>query len=228
MYDAIILAGGLGTRLQPAFPHLPKVLAPICGTPFIDILLSQLHLSGCIDKVIIAAGHKADCITSHFENNPSPLPLLFSIEDTPLGTGGAVKKALQLSSSEHLFVMNGDCLIHLSFTALLNQHLALGADCTLTYLKMKNPDRYGRLLVDPLTHQITAFGDHLHTNTINAGFYVLDRKALEEISLESSFSLEKEGFPLLLRKRFFGFFYEGLFIDIGTPDAYLTAQNLYE
>ena len=105
MIDAIILAGGFGTRLAKIVPNLPKALAPIRGVAFLDLMLHQLARTEIVTKAVLALGHRSEAVQNHFQNHQPPLPLAFSVETEPLGTGGALLQALQKTNSETVLVL---------------------------------------------------------------------------------------------------------------------------
>lgn len=229
MIEALILAGGLGTRLAQTVPHLPKALAPIQGTPFLDLLLKQLAQSGCISKVIFALGHKATAIQQHLQNNPYGLSIEFSIEPSPLGTGGAILQALHLSTTNQILVMNGDSYCDLSIPSLIRFHNSLCAEITLVACEVNDASRYGTLDID-CSCRILAFHEKCSPLTekrgqVNAGIYLIEKKILANRPI-CSCSLEKELFPALLNHRFFAYRCPGGFIDIGTADSYHQAQDV--
>lgn len=216
--EAVILAGGLGTRLQSVVSHVPKPMAPILGRPFLDILLNHLPP---LEKIVLAVGHKAGLITGAYQNSK----IEFSIEDEPLGTGGALKKALSLVKNESVLVLNGDSYVHVDYPAFFEAHIHHDADITLVYIPMEETGGFGKIKIDPLTHQIQAFQEKVGgPGYINAGVYLIRKSILSKF--EGTFSLEKDVFPTLAR--IYGFPSHGPFIDIGTPESYTRAQTVLE
>lgn len=221
--DAIILAGGLGTRLRETVAHVPKPLAPIRGEPFLDILLKQLEASKLITRIILAISFEAEKIITRYSQRAS---LLFSREEVPLGTGGGLKKALRLAVSEEVWVLNGDSFLELDFSQMAHFHRAQGADCTLAGLQVEDVSRYGSIFADE-KNRIIAFQEKgkAGVGLMSAGIYLLKKNLLEGI-LGDNFSLEKEGFPALLNKPLFVYPHTGKFIDIGTKESYYLAQKI--
>lgn len=218
--DAIILAGGFGTRLKKTVPDVPKGLAPIRGTPFLDLLLHQLFTSALINRVILALGDRHEKIIHYYRT--SPLNLVYSIEKKPLGTGGAVKLASSLLHSPHYFVINGDTLTPVSFKEMFDYHMTENADLTLAYGKTTTPERYGGLLIKD--GRIESFHEKTTSSPlVNAGVYLFSRDL--PFPKEEVFSLETDFFPSLLTKKMMGYFVPGDFIDIGTESSYITAQE---
>lgn len=227
MVTAIILAGGLGTRLAEAVPHLPKALAPIQGVPFLQLLLHQLEMSGIASKVILALGYKASPIQSFLQHRSYAFQLDFSIESTPLGTGGALLHALPQADSKTLLVLNGDSYFDLSLSAFLHFHCAQNGDLSIACQQVENTSRYGAIEIDPF-HRITRFCEKSGSQQpgwINAGIYLMQKELLNSFAC-GSYSLEKDFFPLFLQKNIFAYCHEGAFIDIGTPSSYREAQEI--
>lgn len=228
MFDVIILAGGFGTRLASVLPNLPKALAPIGKTPFIDLMLQRLAQEQIANKAVLALGFKSELIIEHFKNSPPVLPVEFSIETSPLGTGGALLLALQKTKSETVLVMNGDCFCNLSFTGFSSFHLEKKADLTLAVLYSQDLSRYGSVLFEQ-DGRISHFQEKTQDRNIgylSMGAYLIQRSALAEFP-EGACSIETDLFPQLLSKRAFAFKHLGEFLDIGTPQSYELAQTFF-
>jgi D-glycero-alpha-D-manno-heptose 1-phosphate guanylyltransferase len=232
MIDLIILAGGKGSRLKALFPHLPKILAPIQGIPFIEFLLRSFSRKIPLSRTILALGYEAQQVISHFQKPLSfPAPF-FSIEEVPLGTGGALKKAISLSHSPTLLVCNGDGLIDFSFSHLYSLHQQHTADLTMVCVQVEEPDQYGLVEVDPVSQRIHSFCEKKKPlgrkvpQWVNAGVYLMKRDLLNLMPLEEVFSLEKEFFPHLINQRMYAYLSQEKLIDIGTQKSYLEAEKL--
>lgn len=226
--DCIILAGGFGTRLKEVVSDVPKPLAPINGTAFLSLLLKQLASFKVIDTVILALGYKAPQVMDYFAQNPSPLPLIYALETSPLGTGGGLKNAMEASSATEFLVMNGDSYLDFSFQGFFEHHRKSQADFTMAVREVADGSRYGHVEFDA-HYRIEAFKEKTAKVCpcwINAGIYLLKRKALAMMDRNTAFSLEKEGFPLLLKKKMIAYPCEGTFIDIGTKESYAEAQEI--
>jgi D-glycero-alpha-D-manno-heptose 1-phosphate guanylyltransferase len=225
MIDAIILAGGLGTRLRKAVPNVPKPLAPIQGVPFLDLLIDQIERSGVVKKIVLAVGYRAEEILKHFEIKPRRTPLLFSNETAPLGTGGAIRQAISYTDSDHVYVFNGDSYLNCSLCGMLTH---FRSPMTMAFTRVADASRFGQLEIDS-QNRIRAFREkenNPNPGWINGGIYLFDRKVFER-SWPEAFSLEKDLFPLLLSEGIFGFQTDGLFIDIGTPESFAFAQTVF-
>jgi len=222
--EAIILAGGMGTRLQPVVADLPKCMAPVAGKPFLYYLLNTLETAG-FQHIIFALGYKYEAIEKWLANYKTSLPLTSVVEDIPLGTGGAVKMALSHATQTSVFVFNGDSYLQLDYRAMLDSHIEKKALATIALKKMFRFDRYGKVELNN-DSQIIHFGEkqYCETGFINGGVYVIDRNSLEK--LPDKFSLEKDFFePQAGIGNLAGFPTQGYFIDIGIPEDYLRAQN---
>ncbi|MFI5220398.1 MAG: nucleotidyltransferase family protein [Bacteroidia bacterium] len=224
--DCIILAGGLGTRLQKLISDIPKVMAPVNGKPFLSYQLKHLQKHN-ITKFIFSVGYKKEMIIDYCLKNENTWQLIFAEEDEPLGTGGGIKNALQHSDAENILVINGDSFFNIPYKNLYLEHLKKNALCTVALKPLKNYDRYGSVEINP-DNRITAFTEKQFQKTgyINAGVYVLNRKEFEKLNLPDKFSFEKD----FLEKYFhshpiYGFSFDEYFIDIGIPEDYNRAQD---
>ena len=228
MTDAIILAGGLGTRLKGAVPDLPKPLARVNGRPFLDILLRQLGRAQEVKRVILAVGYRSEQIIGHYANcGRFPFEILFSREDEPLGTGGALIRARGLARTGEILVLNGDSYVEIDIEGLIGFHRESGGPFTIVLKEAPDCGRYGRVGVDA-EGRVVSFGEKDGTapgpGLINAGVYVFDR-ALFEDEAERRLSLEAGLLPEYARQGGYGYIARGRFIDIGIPESYREAQR---
>ncbi len=222
--EAIILAGGLGTRLQAVVPDVPKPIAPIRGTPFLTLLLDRLAASSLITRVVLSLGYKAELIMDTYKNHSFPFDMRFVVEPYPLGTGGGTRHALCSCQEETVWVLNGDSLFTISFHDMWQFHQRQQSDLTLACAYVDDTSRYGSLFIDQ--NRILGFQEKqtgLGDGWINGGIYLLSR-SLPFPAFEV-FSLEKEFFPSILHHRVFGYCQAASFLDIGTRDSYLAAQQ---
>lgn len=227
MTTAIVLAGGFGTRLASVVPHLPKALAPIQSTPFLHILLQQLDRSGVVSKVILALGYKAVDIQSFISNQDYSFPIEYSIESTPLGTGGALLQALAKAESDPLIAMNGDSFFDLDFSDFLHFHRSKNALFTMACREIEDCSRFGAIEIGP-DLRIRSFSEKSaipRKGWINAGIYCLQKDLFSSYPAEP-YSLEKDFFPTLIKRDCFAFAHNGKFIDIGTANSYSEAQEI--
>ena len=223
--EAIVLAGGLGTRLRSAVPDLPKAMAPIAGRPFLELLLTTLVRQG-VNRVVLSLGYKAEVIVQHFGDRFSGLDIVCEIETTPLGTGGAVRAAMRHILSDHVLVLNGDTFLDIEVDSLEHQW-ELNHVPIVVARHVVDTSRYGRLSTS--NGRIVAFEEKGvgGSGVINAGCYLLPTTILNDFPLGQPFSLENDFLaPQVRRCRFDFFLAHGTFIDIGIPPDYLMAQAL--
>jgi D-glycero-alpha-D-manno-heptose 1-phosphate guanylyltransferase len=223
--QAIILAGGLGTRLREKVPELPKSLAPVNGRPFMAYLIEFL-LSRRVYEFIFAVGYKKEVMLDYLKTLPSSIQWQFSVESDPLGTGGAIRKACRLAGYEQVLILNGDSFFAIDPGEFSIQHAITGADCTLALKYMTGADRYGLVTMDSAS-RITSFVEKKPhaTGLINGGIYALTVNTLLSDPFPEAFSFEKDYLEKSLDKgKIFGQRQEGYFIDIGVPGDYERAQ----
>jgi D-glycero-alpha-D-manno-heptose 1-phosphate guanylyltransferase len=223
--EAIVLAGGLGTRLKPVVSDLPKSLAPIAGKPFLSYVLDFARSQG-IQKFVFALGHKAEPIEAFVKQFLPGNSYTFSVEEEPLGTGGAIFKACKEIAGEGAIVLNADTFFGISFLNLSIIHELQKAVCTLALKPMKSFDRYGAVEIEKQV--ITGFSEKkFHkSGLINGGVYALSTAVFLQKSFPPVFSFEKD----YLEKEFskgeiMGMISDGYFIDIGIPEDYERAQR---
>lgn len=226
--EAIILAGGLGTRLQQTVPLVPKALAPIQGVPFLEILLQQFEESGLFSKVILALGHKAPQIQETIDKDYR-FALIHSIEPFPLGTGGAILHALDQVEGQTVFICNGDSYTDLSFSSFFAFHREKQAQVSIACREVEDASRFGSLSFDETfrIHRFIEKSPHPVPGWISCGLYLIEKQLLSSFS-KGSYSLEKDFFPQFLSQKMFAFLHQGAFIDIGTKESYEQAQHYLE
>lgn len=225
----IVLCGGLGTRLQGVLRGMPKILALIGDKTLLDITMSMLTNAG-FGKIILSVGHLKKHIKKHTEKHK--YQVIFSEEEKPLGTGGAIKKAFgHIGDAPQCFIMNGDMIFSPDFNALRAFH-----------------NKKGGLMSMMLTRSYIGVGGNVvHTNKadriigwrkktdadahgmshLNAGTYIVNRAVTELFPNKSAFSLEDEFFPTIFRQPCYGLETDSIFIDIGVPERYRMAQRIY-
>ena len=225
---AAILAGGLGSRLRPAVSGRPKALANIGERPFLTYLFDQLLAAGARD-VVLCTGYLGDQIRMIFGESYNTLRLNYSQESTPLGTAGALRLALPLLNSNPVLVMNGDSYCDANIREFWFWHERWHSNATLLLTKVFDTERFGQVKVDT-DGKVTDFkekGSGQGSGWINAGIYLLNRDLLEEIPVNQAVSLEREVFPSWIGRGLYGFQSEARFMDIGTPEAYSSAQSFF-
>lgn len=226
MPDAIILAGGLGTRLRSEVPDLPKCMAPVAGKPFLDYVITYLIGQG-VNRFIFALGYKHEAILKHLETNWPDLMFEFTVEDTPLGTGGGIRLAAQKVIGSSYFVLNGDTFFDVDLNGLQSMHVGNEAEVTIALKKMFKFDRYGAVVVDE-HHIIKKFQEKTYRESglINGGIYLVQKQFLDQINVTGPFSFEKEVLERFVEKKcIFGFESNGYFIDIGIPEDFKKANK---
>jgi D-glycero-alpha-D-manno-heptose 1-phosphate guanylyltransferase len=227
--EAVVLAGGLGTRLRGRVPDIPKAMAPVADRPFLAWLLDDLIDAG-FDRAILSVGHLGDMIRSSFGGTYRSLELTYVVEASPLGTGGALRNALASAGSSDMpiWVMNGDSIAKLSHAKMWALHEKQRANplaITMAVVGARNAARYGLLEVHAgrVTHLRPA-GD-ARPGPINAGSYLVHRKIFEAWNLPVAFSFETDFLARFThRLEIAGFETDGWFIDIGVPADYDRAQ----
>lgn len=221
--EAIVLAGGLGTRLKTVVPDLPKPMAPIAGRPFLEIVFDGLAAKG-VTRVVLSLGFMAEKITGHFGGSYKGLELVYVLESKPLGTGGAARLALGECRSEAVFVLNGDTYLDLEVDAVAAQRAVRGKP-VIVGREVADTARYGRLQV--ANSCVTGFTEKgvAGPGLINAGCYLLGRHQLDAYAIGEPFSLEADYLAKAVGSMDFDLFVtQGKFIDIGVPEDFARAQ----
>ena len=227
--DAIILAGGMGTRLRAVVADRPKVLATVKDRPFLTRLLDQLAAAR-IESVVLSTGYMADQIESVIGKTYAGMRIRYSPEDQPLGTAGGLRRALDKTSSDPVFALNGDSCCSVDFNRFYQFHCAKKARATLLLTEVEDTSRFGRVEADDegAVREFEEKGGATLPGWINAGVYCLARSVIESVPAGTALSLEREVFPGLIGAGLWAFRGGGAFIDIGTPQSYGEAQNFFE
>lgn len=223
--EAIVLAGGFGRRLRQVVADVPKPMAPIAGRPFLEILIGSLARKG-FARVVLSLGFMAETISDHFGTRFAGVDIIYVVENRPLGTGGAIRLALEACTQDHVFVFNGDTYLDLEIQSL-EQHWQAKRHPIVVGKEVPDTSRYGRLFIDG--GHITYFAEKgiAGQGLINAGCYVLATDALIKFPLNQRFPIET-GYlvPEVKSATVDVFVTEGMFIDIGIPEDYARAQTL--
>jgi NDP-sugar pyrophosphorylase family protein len=225
---AVILAGGLGTRLRPVVSDRPKVLAMIQGRPFMSYLLDQLVSAG-IRSVVLCTGYQGEQVKSTLGHSYRTLELIYSQEPSPLGTGGALRQALPLLQSDPVLVLNGDSFCELNLSSFFQWHEAHEARASLALVQRPETKRYGRVDLGP-NGDVIRFnekGTESGPGWINAGIYLLAGVLLKTIPPDGAVSLEQEMFSRWIGRALYGYPSRGRFLDIGTPESYAMAEQFF-
>lgn len=222
--EAIVLAGGFGTRLRQVVPDLPKPMAPVAGRPFLEILLTALARKG-FGRVVLSLGYMSEKVVEYFGDRFAGIELVYEIEDTPLGTGGAIRQALGRCSADHVFVFNGDTYLDVEASAVEAHWLAQRVPIIVAR-EVPDTSRYGRL--DTANSRVLRFREKglAGPGLINAGCYVLPSTILDAFPRGTAFSLEADFLAeAITQQRFDVFVTKGQFIDIGIPEDFERAQT---
>jgi mannose-1-phosphate guanylyltransferase len=224
--QALVLAGGEGTRLRPLTLTTPKPVMPLAGRPFLSFMLDWLARHGA-DDVILSCGFLSDSVRRVLGDIYDGMRLRYVVEESPLGTAGPVRLAYEQGVlDERLLVLNGDVLTDIDLTAELEQHERTGARTTLALVAVEDTQAYGVVPTDE-EGRVEAFLEKtagaVPTNRINAGAYVLEREVVEAIPGGRAVSFEREVFPQLVGDGLYGWHADGYWIDIGAADRYLEA-----
>lgn len=224
--QAIILAGGLGTRLREAVPDLPKCMAPVAGRPFLFYVINHLRRQGVTD-FIFSLGYKHESIEEYLHAHFATLRYQVVIEEEPLGTGGAIQLACSKATEKNVVIANGDTLFNIDLHAASHFHLHNNAECTLLLKPMYNFDRYGVVELGA-DHLVSSFKEKqfYETGTINGGLYLLNVPKFMEEEFPAKFSFEKDYLEKYYSsRRIYGQMQDEYFIDIGIPADFNRAQT---
>lgn len=219
--EAIILAGGLGTRLQTVVPHLPKCMAPVGGQPFLHYVIGYLQKAG-INRFIFSLGYKGEQVEKYVREKYPTIEAVFVTEDTPLGTGGAIQLAGQQAIETDVVIVNGDTLFKVDLVKLTALHQRQAAACTLALKPIQNSERYGSVTINA-TGRITEFAEKKWQEAafINGGVYLLNMPLFLQAPLTAPFSFEKNYLEAFyLQHQLYGQVQDAYFIDIGVPEDY--------
>lgn len=221
---AIVLAGGFGSRLQEVVSDVPKPMAPINSVPFLTYIL--LYLEGQkIDEIILSVGYKHNTIQNYYGDSFHGIPLSYAVEDTPLGTGGAIKKALNMTNDKEVLILNGDTFFPVELKKVYRAYEANNGLVTLVLKRMSDSGRYGSIEIDEFKNIVKFVEKQTgKSGYINGGVYILNTGVFRNFPTSEVFSFEnflEENFKLLGAN---GLVLDDYFIDIGIPRDYERAQ----
>ena len=224
--EAIILAGGKGTRLQSVISEVPKPMAPVNGKPFLEYVMNYLADSG-INRVILSVGYKYQCIMEYFKQKYRDIEIEYVLEKKPLGTGGAIKSALSKCNEDRVFILNGDTFFEVDYKAMRVFSESVKSQLVMAVREMENLDRYGSLEI--VNGHVVAFKEKKFCSKgfINGGVYDVSRYILDDVD-ENVFSFEKD----FLERNYMMFnipifISTGYFVDIGIPKDYFRANAYF-
>ncbi len=227
--EAIVLAGGLGTRLRTVVKDQPKSMATINGRPFLEYLLNHFIANG-IQRFIFSVGYKSTHISEYFGNKYKEAEIVYVLEKEPLGTGGAIKKSMELVQGERVVIANGDSLFLVDIQAQYQLHVAQKAAVTFALKYLKNFTRYGTVDLDE-EEKVLNFQEKkpMEEGWINGGIYIFDVPTFRAATLPEKCSIEKDFFQAQIEQlHFVGFKSEGYFLDIGIPADFAKAQEEFK
>ena len=223
--DLIILAGGLGTRLQHLLDKIPKPMAPVNNQPFLAYLFHYLKKQDC-KRVILSVGHLNESILNYFGKKYLGIEIIYAIENTPLGTGGAIRLAMGKVKTNTAFIMNGDTFFNIDLQSMEHQHFTNKNELTIAVKEMHDFERYGTLNIT--NNQIIYFEEKkpLKKGYINAGTYLLNKEEFLNVNWPERFSFEKDFLEKYTSTiKMVPFYSDGYFIDIGVPEDYQKVQQ---
>jgi len=223
--EAIILAGGFGTRLQSVVSDVPKPMAMIQNKPFLEHILHYLKKID-ITRVILSVGYKHEIIEDYFQHSFAGMTIDYVVEDEPLGTGGAILKAWSNLKQDHFFVINGDTFFNVDLKYLLSKHISYQSVLTLSLKPMEKFDRYGSVIIDE-NFKVINFKEKefILKGNINGGIYVLNKNIFKSFKLPTKFSFEEFMQENIEELNIYASIFNNYFIDIGIPEDYLKAQS---
>ncbi len=228
--EAIVLAGGFGTRLQEVIADLPKSMALINGRPFLEYQFNYLEEQGVSD-VILSVGYKRELIMEHFGEQYRGIHIQYAVEEEPMGTGGGIRLAMWKIKGKRAIAMNGDSLFRVDLREMMEKHTKKNADITVALRELNDTGRYGRVTVNR-DRRIAGFAEkqeHAGKGYINGGVYIIEKQFLMEPEFRGKFSIEKDCFEQYYSdSRLFGFPSKGYFLDIGIPEDYQKAQDEFK
>ncbi len=225
--EAIVLAGGLGTRLQHVLPDIPKCMAPVNGRPFLTYVLDSLEIQK-ITKVVLSVGYRKEEIINYFGTKYNSISIAYSIENEPLGTGGAIKFALDYCNNEDIFIVNGDTYFNPDFNNMADWHTTSAADITIAIKYHTDTERYGLIDADQ-KGKIIEFREKdklAGSGWINGGIYLVKNTIFNNFQ-QQKFSIENDVFKVSCNSlNLYAFRTDAFFLDIGIPEDYERAQTL--
>ena len=224
---ALILAGGIGERLRPITNNIPKPMVPVNGKSFLQYHIEELKRAG-IKDIVLCTGYLSNKIQEYFgDGSKFDVKIKYSIEKKPLGTAGAIKNAEKYVNNTFL-VLNGDSYLKIDYNKLINFHKSKKAKLTIALLTIKDPRRYGLVNIDKES-KILSFDEKTINpkgKLINGGVYIVEPEVLKAVPSSVKVSFEKEIFPKLIKQgNVYGFVINNYFIDIGTKESYIKAQE---
>jgi D-glycero-alpha-D-manno-heptose 1-phosphate guanylyltransferase len=228
--EAIILAGGFGTRLKSVVNEVPKSMALINEKPFLEYQLNYLHKFG-INRIVFSVGYKNEFIRSYFKNQFNSISITYALENEPLGTGGGILNAFKEIDGEDAFVLNGDTMFDVNLTEFYSFHKNLNSKISLSLRFLDDVSRFGTVETDN-ENRITGFYEKnfvKESGYINGGIYLINKDIYQKLNLGEKFSIERDCFEKIYKtEKLFGFKCDEYFLDIGIPDDFIKAQHEFK
>lgn len=225
--DIIILAGGLGTRLRGVVSDLPKAMAPVNGKPFLEYILDYISKAG-FQRVILSTGYMSKSIEDYFHDRYRSLEILYSVEEEPLGTGGAIKLASTKVTTPYFIVMNGDTFFRIDMQQFFTKHVEQLANMSIALRRVEDASRYGLVECDD-NFNIVSFHEkstEKNSGLINGGIYIIKTKYFKKFPFPDKFSLECDWMQKLVgNSEIKGQVFDNYFLDIGIPEDYERSQT---
>jgi len=225
--EAVILAGGKGTRLRSVVSDRPKPMAEVAGKPFLEWLVLELRSQG-IHQIILSTGYLGEVVETYFGRGDRwGVTIRYSREESALGTGGAARQALQMIEGDRFLLLNGDSFCRVDFPDFLQKHQQRGAKASLYVVPTEDCRRYGTVVLGD-RGDILAFEEKSEkkgSGLVSAGVYLLEKQAVTTLPPGQKISIETEFFPHLIGQGLYGVIGNGPFLDIGTPESYATAET---
>ncbi len=225
--EAIILAGGFGTRLQKVVNDVPKSMALINNKPFLEYQMNYLKYYD-VNRIVLSVGYKNQIISNYFKNEFNSIEIKYAKEDEPLGTGGGIKNAFKKIKGKQAFVLNGDSLFNIDLNEFYNFHKSKNSNLSIALRCLQNIDRFGSVEIDEHNRIVNFIEKKSKKNSgyINGGVYLIKKVFFLNLDFPVKFSIEKDCFEQIYKKeKLYGFTSNDYFIDIGIPEDYKKAQN---
>ena len=227
--NAVILAGGFGTRLKSIIHDIPKPMAPVSGRPFLEYVMDKLIIPN-IEEIVLSIGYRSDVIQNHFRDIYRGVPIHYAIETEPLGTGGAIAFACNgIDKDQACLIINGDTFLDIDYSELIDWYKKSPSSVALVLKNLPDVLRYGAVITEG--EHITGFAEKGKSGpgTMNAGVYIIQPSVFKVFGLSGKFSFETEFLqPFYSKLRPRAFVTDGYFIDIGIPEDYEKAQKYFK
>ena len=224
-FVVMILSGGKGIRLRSVISSTQKTIVKVNGKPFLSYILDKINNSG-LNNVVLCTGYKGESLKKTYGNKYKNLNLIYSQEDRPLGTGGALRLGMEKLHSDYYIIFNGDSYINFNLIDFIYRSIEAKTDISICLANVKDISRYGQIKLDG--DRITEFKEKSFrsiSGIINAGVYMIKKEVLQNLPFNRMLSIETDFFPKFIEKGIFGYLSKSEFIDIGTPESLKRAES---